>query len=384
MLQANTSFIGLFGAAMVIIVIFLAAAYWSAMKRGLTSELKEVLLSMVRHPLFWSHAGIAFGAIQMSQWEVLFGTCISYLVLQFAAAEFLTLKNGTYQYQFFEASWLNTWASAIISTKTVFALVTVIILWVAGYKGTFEAGIVGERILEIVIAWGGANSIAWVTGLKGKDMSFLNPKKPTLGKPIQQPAYASPVALPSAPESPSVEPVVSKPLTKEEILLSTRPPYIAFDSENFKARLVKFVAAQMKGKESEVALSIKYLEFRYVSQVALGDTCWYPLQLSDFATWFVNLAYFAFDEKFGFSYQDVTKHFDDVNLLKCPVTDMDSFLFALSGEHKEVYREVSDAISDFNIFAFSFNRFGMEELALEFATGRWTLWDAFQNINQLK
>ncbi len=312
MFQVNAPAIGLFIAAIAVIAAFILCAWYSAYKRNVTSELWEVLESMIRHPLFLGPAGIAFGAAWMQQWEVLFGTCVSYIGLKFAAAEYLTLKSGNHEYQFFERGWLNTWASAIISTKTIFALATVLTLWTVAYMGKFDATIVGERILEIVIAWGGANGIVWVSSLKGKDMSFLNPvqaKKPVV---IQEPTPYVPVALPDIAGSPSV---ILMPIS------TPKSPEVPFSDKDKEAILALSKASAEVNVGARPDTENVFYEMLKYAQDLIRFPALTMSRVRDGLSFILQFGKQAYYEQAGHPYGEADKHLADKNP-QCPYTSV--------------------------------------------------------------
>jgi len=350
MLDSNIIFQGVLWACSAIFLLFIIAAGVVAYRRNTFKSYFEVLRSMFINPMFG--AALVAGAMSVlvdKSMIAMVGAFVTFITYKAAATETILIKSGDNKYNFFNSDSMNKYASYVISTKTVVALIGIGAIWYAGFFGFFDPAGVEEQILALAGAWFAANGLGAITLLaKGKDLSFLNPivqKTPQIE--LESPSAVAPIQSVTPPVNNVENNVMSK--VEEKVVMPFDETVWGKEVEGYAARQ----NPEMPIKEGMLAA---------VGVVATKHICESVEQLIDFARWRVNLAYDAFFERFGFNYPDIEKNFNNLELLKCQVTDIDTFLMALPLGYKTVYLNVTKTIRGFEQFASDINRLGEDKV----------------------
>ena len=352
-LDNNLIFIILLTVAMLLFIGFIGASLIVNYKRGTLNSFKEVLRSMFVEPLFWTFMGGSFIAGLNGAYEIMFVAVIAYMGYKLVTTEIIVLTSGDNKYAFFENGTLNKWSSFIISTKTIVALLGIVVLWIAGYAGLYETSIVGERIGQIVAAWAAANGIPLATLLKDKNMSFLNPVKKKEPDMVPERPFGLSVTVPLVASQPESQP---EPIPL--IPVSQKPPYIPFSPAEWDAMFASYFA-----NNPVVDIDVGKNNAAAAEFIAQGKIVYWAEQLKDYAMWRLDKHLDEFNSDFGFPIEDSEKHWTDKKLLKgCVAYSEDTFLMALPGGLKDVYMRTKTAQDEYNNFASSWNWLGEDKI----------------------
>lgn len=370
--QGNGVFVSLFVVACMVIIGFLLASWHTNSKRGTVLYFNDTILNMLKHPSFYGALMGSVGFALTMQFELMFVTVMGFIAYKTVATTTIILKNGDNKAAWFDSPGWNSTAAIIISTKTLMLLFFAGLIFYAGYKEFYPASLVSERIAEALAAWGAANGIGWLAGVGKKDLGFLAPT-PSVKKveaTIQKAESTQPKQIPA--------PIATKPTEEAE----TRPPYIEFNPEEWQRRTKAIIS--VGSSPDGIVSSSAWKEYITIDGVAMTEICFYMQNAIDFVIWKTSMAYKAFKEKFGFEFNETYQHFNDAKLLKCPVTDIDSFLFALGRSFTDIYKETEDAALEYRAFSSQLTRLGEARVTQILKAGRWTYFEVLYKLGDLK
>lgn len=363
----NSIFIALLIAAIVIIAGFVLGAMISSYRRGTWQTTKGVLVSMIRQPLFIT-AVLAFaGAAWNGQYDVVFMTAIGYIGYKLVATEIIVVTGGDNKFQWFMGDTWNKFASYVISTKTLFLVASVAVIWVAGYKGYFDATLVSDRVLQLLGAWGAANGIPLVTLLKDKDLSFLNPtaKKEEAATEDEELVEGVDYHQKFIDEPKPIE--VKNPYPN-------RPAYTEFDEEEWDLRFSNFFKTHPEQDRMMGSNDASITDY-----ISVGQIVYYPVQLIKFASWRIKKFYAEFKADFGFEFSESKEHWGDKNLVgDCAATDENTFMMKMPQAMKDIYKEVMSEQERFERFAWLMENNQSIEGSL--ASGKYTYIEAYNAL----
>jgi hypothetical protein len=398
----NATFQIAFWAVVIVCFLFTAIAFLYSWKNKTDADFLSTIGKMFGDPLFMGALFGSIGAALLNKPIIMVGVITAFMTYKTVVTVQIIGSEGDNKYAFFNAKFLNKWASYIISTKTLLALMGVGILWYMGRFGIFDVSIIGVQILAIATEWGAANGITMIKTLS---------QNASLARKLTPDKYVKTVKVPwtAAPGLPArsnlIGEVSARPgeagwspasteqsnYPKQEVQTAILPSYAPLSTAEWDAAISNAakVSGQIQVQSDGVGGGWTVVpgpsnpkeDFEEIENVAKSRIVYYLGNVKEFIIWYSNKASAMFEDAFGFTRDKVSEHFGDLNLVKCKVTDENTFLnLGLPADKANIMRMHDDAMKDIQSFFVRLDAVGMDRFAKYLETGKYTYYNAFWDI----